>query len=141
LSSTEAAPRTVRARHDVRELRRFGLIVGGGFAVIGLWPLVIRGLAPRGWALGLAAVLLLPALLAPRLLAPAHRLWMALAEGLAWINTRILLSIVFFGVVTPMGVVMRALGRDPMRRGFDPRAATYRVPRQPRPATHMTRQF
>ena len=66
---------------------------------------------------------------------------MRLAEVLAWINTRILLSVVFFGMVTPMGLVMRWLGRDPMRRGFDRGAATYRVNRQPRPVTHLMRQF
>ena len=68
-------------------------------------------------------------------------LWMGLAEVLAWINTRLLLGVVFFGIVTPMGVVMRFLGKDPMRRKSDPSAVTYRVDRLPRPATHMMRQF
>jgi hypothetical protein len=138
LSSTEGKRRVARTR---RELRSFGLLVGGIFGVIGLWPLVVRGVGPRGWALAVGVALVVPALVAPRVLAPAHRLWMGLAEVLAWINTRLLLGVVFFGVVTPMGVIMRLFGKDPMRRGFDRGAATYRVGRWPRPATHMTRQF
>jgi hypothetical protein len=127
--------------NDRKQLRDFGLIVGGIFGAIGLWPLVWRREDPRLWALALAIVLVLPALVAPRILAPAHRAWMALGSALAWVNTRILLGAVFYGLMTPMGVVMRLFGHDPMRRRLDPAADTYRVRCQPRPAAHMTRQF
>ena len=80
-------------------------------------------------------------LVAPRILAPAYRVWMKLAEVLAWINTRILLGVVFFGVVTPIGLVMRLLGRDPMRRQLEPNGESIGSARVPRPATHMLRQF
>ena len=127
--------------HDVRQLRQFGLLVGGIFGLIGLWPLVWRHQSPRLWAVALAVALVLPALAAPRILAPAHRAWMALAEALAWINTRILLGVVFFGVVTPIGLLMRLRGRDPMHRQLEPAVESYRVRRTPRPGTHMQRQF
>jgi Saxitoxin biosynthesis operon protein SxtJ len=124
-----------------RQLRDFGLLVGGIFGVIGLWPLLWRQQSPRTWAMVLFAVLVLPALVAPPILAPAYRAWMKLAEVLAWINTRILLGAVFYGVVTPIGLVMRLLGRDPMHRQLDRQGESYRVGRVPRPATHMLRQF
>ena len=124
-----------------RQLRQFGLLVGGIFGLIGLWPLVWRHQSPRAWALVLAAALIGPALVAPRLLGPAHRVWMKLAEVLAWINTRILLGLVFYLVVTPIGLVMRLMKRDPMRRRYEPRGESYRVRCAPRPATHMLRQF
>ena len=123
------------------QLRNFGLIVGGIFGLIGLWPVVVRGGSLRLWAIALALALILPALVAPRILAPAHRVWMILGDGLGWVNTRIVLGLIFFGVVTPIGFVLRLRGRDPMRRGFDPGATTYRVPVRPRPGTHMMRQF
>jgi Saxitoxin biosynthesis operon protein SxtJ len=126
---------------DRRQLRDFGFIVGGIFGAIGLWPLLWRQDSPRLWALALAVALILPALAAPRVLTPAHRAWMALAEVLAWINTRIILGVVFYGVVTPIGLVMRLLGHDPMRRKLEPATESYRVRCQPRPGTHMTRQF
>jgi saxitoxin biosynthesis operon SxtJ-like protein len=127
--------------HDVRQLRHFGFLVGGIFGLIGLWPMLWRHQSPRLWALALTAILVLPALVAPRILAPVHRAWMALGEVLAWVNTRILLGLVFYGVVTPIGLVMRLTGRDPMRRQFEPAGESYRVRCVPRPATHMTRQF
>ena len=126
---------------DKKRLRQFGLVVGGIFAAIGLWPVLVRGQAPRLWAVALGVVLVVPALVLPRSLAPVHRAWMAAAEGLGWINTRILLSVLFYGLITPMGIVMRRLGHDPMQRRFAPGATTYRVPKPARPAVHMTRQF
>ena len=127
--------------NEVRQLRHFGLLVGGIFGLIGLWPLVWRHQNPRLWALALTVALVVPALIAPRVLAPVQRLWLKLGEGLAWINTRILLGLVFYGLITPMGVVMRLMGRDPMRRQLEPSGESYRIRCVPRPATHMTRQF
>jgi hypothetical protein len=123
------------------QLRHFGLIVGGIFGLVGLWPLVVRGSSVRPWAIGLAVALILPALVAPRVLGPAQRAWMALGNALGWVNTRIVLGLIFFGLITPMGLMFRLMGRDPLQRAFDPSATTYRVPRPPRPGTHMLRQF
>src|SRR5207253_144527 len=102
---------TMRAPDEKKKLRHFGLIVGGIFALIGLWPVVFRAQGPRLWALALAGALVVPALVLPRSLEHVYRLWMAAGEVLAWINTRIILSVVFYGLVTPMGIVMRSLGR------------------------------
>jgi Saxitoxin biosynthesis operon protein SxtJ len=129
------------ATYTRRQLRDFGLLVGGVFGVIGLWPLLWRQQSPRLWALALAVALVLPALVAPPILAPAYRAWMKLAEVLAWVNTRIVLGVVFYGVVTPIGLVMRLAGHDPMRRRFDQVGESYRVRCTPRPASHMMRQF
>ena len=126
---------------NVRQLRQFGLLVGGIFGLLGFWPLVWRHQSPRAWAVALAVALVVPALVAPRILRPAHRAWMKLADVLAWINTRILLGLVFFVVITPIGSVMRLLKHDPMRRQYEPSNDTYRVRRVPRPGTHMLRQF
>jgi Saxitoxin biosynthesis operon protein SxtJ len=126
---------------DAAQLRNFGLLVGGIFCAIGLWPAVIRGAGPRSWALVVGVLLLVPALLAPRLLAPVHRIWMTAGEALGWINTRILLGVVFYGLITPMGLIRRLRREDPMRRRHDPAAQSYRVPKPPRPGAHMNRQF
>jgi hypothetical protein len=131
----------LKHRDDKKQLRQFGLLVGGIFAAIGLWPVLVRAEVPRLWALALGVALVVPALVLPRSLIHVHRAWMAAAEALGWINTRILLSVIFYGLMTPMGIVMRRRRRDPMQRRFDPGATTYRVPKPSRPAVHMTRQF
>jgi hypothetical protein len=128
--------------HDKkRQLRHFGLIVGGIFAVIGVWPMVLRAEGPRVWALALALALVVPALVLPRSLTYVFRIWMAAGEVLGWINTRVILGLIFYGLVTPMGLIMRRFGRDPMLRRFEAGAETYRVLKESRPGAHMTRQF
>ena len=124
-----------------KQLRQFGLLVGGIFGVIGLWPMVWRHQPMRSWALVLAVALIVPGLVAPRILSPVHRAWMKLGEGLAWVNTRIILGLVFYIVVTPLGLLMRLVSHDPMRRQLERTGETYRLRCKPRPATHMLRQF
>ena len=124
-----------------KQLRQFGLLVGGIFGVIGLWPMVWRHQPMRSWALVLAVALIVPGLVAPRILSPVHRAWMKLGEGLAWVNTRIILGLVFYLVVTPLGLLMRLVSHDPMRRQLERTGETYRLRCKPRPATHMLRQF
>jgi saxitoxin biosynthesis operon SxtJ-like protein len=126
---------------DDKQLRSFGLLVGGIFGAIGLWPAIIRGQQPRLWAVALGVALVVPALVAPRTLRPVYRVWMTAGEILNWINTRIILGVVFYGLLTPMGLAMRRFGHDPMRRQSQPGADTYRVMRPPRPGAHMRRQF
>ncbi|HJT21822.1 MAG TPA: SxtJ family membrane protein [Nitrospira sp.] len=124
-----------------KTLRQFGLMVGGIFLLIGLWPFVWRQEPVRLWAVAIGGVLVLAGALMPQMLRHIYRGWMFVGHVLGWINTRIILGILFYGIVTPMAIVMKWMGRDPMRRGFDPEAQTYRVVRQPRPATHMRHMF
>lgn len=125
----------------VKDLRIFGLLVGGVFEVIAFWPMVWRGEGLRLWAVGLGTILVLLGLAAPRGLTPAYRGWKAVGHVLGKINTKILLGIVFFGIVTPTAVVIRALKRDPLRRTCDPNLDTYRVPRSEREGAHLYRQY
>lgn len=127
--------------NHTKQLRSFGLMVGGIFALIGVWPALWRGQPPRLWGLLLGGVLLVLALVWPRRLAQVYRLWMAGGEVLGWINTRLLLGVLFYGLFTPMGLLMRLRGKDPMRRTLTPEVDTYRVVRQPRPSSHMRHQF
>ncbi len=131
----------VSSAAETKQYRSFGLLVGGIFSLIGLWPAIFRNQNPRLWVILLAGLLVLPAAIAPSSLAPVHRIWMAVGESLGWINTRIILGVVFYGLLTPVGVVLRLMGKDPMHRRFDPNTDTYRVARQPRPGSHMTHQY
>src|SRR5262245_13393502 len=124
-----------------RQLRSFGLIVAAGFAVIAFWPFLFRGESTRDWALAVSFSLAAMAWVFPPVLKPFHRVWMFIGEALGWLNTRIILSILFYGVIVPLGAVRRALGHDPMRLKLEPDAKTYRVPRARRASSHMQRQY
>jgi hypothetical protein len=126
---------------DTKQLRTFALLVGGIFAVIGWWPVLWRGEVLRLWAVLLSVGLIVPGIVGPRSLGSVYRGWMILGHVLGWINTQILLGVIFFGLITPMGLVRRLLGKDSMRRSFEPEVGTYRVVREPRPSTHLRRPF
>jgi len=123
------------------QLRSFGFIVSGGFTVVAFWPLVWRHEDPRVWALILGVVLAAMAAIVPRALEPFHRVWMMLGERLGWVNSRIILSVVYYGVVVPVGLVRRVMGSDPMRRHFEPDAVSYKSTRARRPSSHMRHQY
>ena len=124
-------PEDVRGSSD----RSFGMVFAVVFALIGLLPLAFGG-ALRLWALLVAAAFLGIALAVPSLLAPLNRLWLRFGLLLHRIVSPLILGIMFFLVVTPMGLLMRALGKDPLRLRFDRHAASYwidRVPPGPEP--------
>ena len=104
-------------KRSLRAEREFGLIVGGLFVLLSLWWLY-RGkfLVAAQVALPLGAVLVLLGITYPRALVLANRGWMKFAEGLSLVSTRIILAFVFFGVLTPIGIIKRAMGWDPLRR-------------------------
>ena len=126
---------------DIKECRTFGLLVGGIFTLIGWWPVLFRSESPRMWAISIGGALVGLGLIFPASLIHVHRLWMKLGHVLGFINTRILLGVVFFALITPMGLAMRIFGKDTMGRRFDLEADTYRVVRTPRARMHMKNQF
>jgi len=130
-------------RKDVstKILRKFGWLVGGIFGLIGTWPLIFRGSPLRLWAIALAGFLILSASILPRILLPFYRGWMVLGHYLGWINTKIILGVLFYLVFTPVGAFRRLFSGDSMSRKYEPDASTYRVVRQPRPGAHMRQQF
>ena len=137
-SSTELAAR--RRRTEAGRLRSFGLVVGGALGVLALWPVLFRHQGPSRWLLAVAAALAATALALPASLKHVYRAWMAFGHALGWINTRILLFVIFYLVLTPLALVRRWLGKDSMRRSFEPDLETYRVKSTPRAETHMRRQ-
>jgi hypothetical protein len=98
-----------------RTITSFALIVSGALLAIAAYQRW-RGAEP--WVVltlvSIAAVLSLLSALAPSLLRPVYRGWMHFGEALGWLNTRILLTLVFFLVVTPIGLLMRLFGRSPI---------------------------
>ena len=127
---------------DDAGLRRFGLLLAAflvltlGLALPWLW-----GFALPWWPWALAGALAACAWLAPARLGPVYRYWMKFAAVLGWVNTRLLLALAFYLVLTPTALVLRALGRNPLARGFDPGAPSYRKRCRPRPADHLEKPF
>jgi len=106
-----------------------------------MWPFLFSNVEPRVWALVISAILIGAALINPQILKPAYKIWMRIGAILGWINTRIILAICFYAIIFPIGLVMKALGKDPILKSCDPTITTYRINRQLAPSHQMTKQF
>jgi hypothetical protein len=113
-----------------KELRVFALLEIVLFAVVA-WLIASRLGAPIVAAVIFAVALAIGAvgLCAPRLLRPVYVVWMLAVYPLGWLVSHVAMALVFYLVITAIGLIMRACGRDPMQRRFDLRARTYWKPR------------
>jgi len=114
------------------EVRKFGLMFSAICAGVALFSLY-RGGHAWPWFSGGAAFFLLSGLLARPVLRPIYVGWMKFAFFLGWINTRLILGIFFYLVLTPVGVIMRLTGWDPLARKIDRTVPSYWVQRKPEP--------
>lgn len=123
----DPVPRTespVRTASD----RQFGLVFAAVFLLVALHPLLAGGKV-RGWAALLSAGLAVAAFALPAMLAPANRLWTRLGDGLHRLVSPVALALLFFLVVTPTGLILRLLGKDPLRLKREPDAPSYWIRR------------
>ena len=119
-----------------RSGRVFAFTLAAGFAFVALvgWWRDMPTLARAGQILGAAS--LLAGLLIPGKLEPARRAWMAFGEALGRVTTPLMMGVVYYLILTPMGLVRRALVRRP------PSPASFWRPRDPLPPRErMERQF
>jgi hypothetical protein len=148
-----------------KELRNFALIMSGmiilffaivipwlwGHKMMFAWPHIVEKWPSVStywpfdmaiWPFIVGAILSFFGLVMPVILAPFFKLWMWLGEGLGWINSRIILTVVFYLLIMPMGVVMRLFGSDPMKRKLN-KDDSYRIIRSGAVPSkkHMERPF
>lgn len=111
-------------RSGRKELRSFSIILAVA-SLVAAWYVYRRGGMPPVYFLILSAGFGLAALLIPKFLVPLHKLWMGLGIVLGGIVSHIVLMLVFFFAVTPIGVLARVLGKDFLKRKLDKRAKSY----------------
>ncbi len=128
------------------ELRKFGLIMAVAATLLaGLaWYKGSQDLAVR--LISAAAVFSLAALTWKRALLPFYKVWMVIGGFLGFVNSHLLLALVFYVVFTPIGLVMRLFRRDPLERGFrnaSNSSESYWIRRETPllPNEHFERQF
>jgi len=127
------------------DLRKFGFIMGGMFALIfGLifpwigdktkdtWPI---------WPFIVMAVFWAIALVAPQILRPVNHIWIKIGNVLGFINSRIILGLMFFLMFFPIGMLLKVFGKDSMDRKLDKDADTYRKLSKVRNKEHLEKPF
>ena len=125
-----------------RDLRKFGLMVGGVFAVLGLLFLW-RHKAHYPYFLWPGVVLVLFGAILPRALKWIYIAWMSVAFVLGFVMAHVILALLFFFVITPMGLVARLVGKDFLSLKLDRAAKSYWIPRESKSksAADYERQF
>lgn len=121
--------------------RKFGVTLGLVLAFLSVWPLVHHH-APRWWLFAVALFLTGTGLIYPSALAPANRAWFKFGLALNTIVSPIVMGVLFFGAVVPVGFLLRKRGEDLLGLRRAPQAATYWDERTPGPAPGtMRKQF
>ena len=99
-----------------KQLRDFGFLIGFGLPLIIGWLIPsITGHAFRVWTLWISIPTLVIGVISPRILRNPYQRWIQLGHLLGYVNSRIILGIVFIVVLLPIAFVMRAFGYDPLR--------------------------
>jgi hypothetical protein len=127
---------------DRKGLREFGLVTGGIVAVLfGLFfPWLLDRPIPR-WPWVIFGVLTVMGLAAPMALNPVYRTWMKFGLLMSKVMTPLIMSIAFFLTITPIGFLMRVMGKDYMARRLDSSAKSYRVPSKATPPKRLEKPF
>jgi hypothetical protein len=111
----------------------------GALGIVALW----RGRESAPWCIIIAITFLLLALAAPPLLGPLNHAWRWISLRLSKAVNPLIMAVIFFAVVTPIGLLARFLGKDPLRLRFEAERPTYWIDRRSdrdRPSS-MTKQF
>lgn len=111
------------------ELRKFGITIGLVLGFLALWLLWKEKEGGAGLLVSAAAFIAL-GLTFPLSLKPIYLLWMTVAALLGWLMTRVILIVLFYLVVTPIGLLARLCGKDFLNTGFDRTAPSYWIVRK-----------
>jgi hypothetical protein len=122
----------IRWRPTSRELRQFGVMLAVLLGVSACWGRARGG--PFVAALGTASMIVtLLAWLRPQWLRTVYVTWMCVAFPIGWVVSHVLLAAIFYLLLTPLGFVLRWMGYDPLRRGWDSTRESYWEPRSTTP--------
>ena len=111
-----------------KELREFGLTLGIIFAVLGGWGFW-RHKPHVEYFLALSAALLVLAFAAPAFLKPFQKIWMSLALLMGWVMSRVILSVLFYGILTPLSLALHLSGKELLQKKWREKKDTFWVNR------------
>ena len=111
-----------------KEIRKFTLVIAIALGVIGSIVYYKSGnFDVVGWLWGIALLLLILGFILPSILRPIYRLWMLLAYFIGGVVCRVILTVLFYVVLTPTGLVLKLFGKDVLDKKFDKRRGSYWV--------------
>jgi len=127
---------------QVSSPRAFGIVFFIVFLAIAIWPIANEGTVHL-WSIMIAGLFLLLAIFIPDSLQPLNRTWFRFGLLLHKVVNPIIMGLLFFFTITPIAVIFRLIGKDPLNRNFDQKLETYWIERNPKELTSdsMKKQF
>jgi hypothetical protein len=119
-----------------KDIRTFGIGLAVILAVIGSLLFYKHRQTNYFWLYAVSGVLLVLALAAPNILAPIYKGWAKVANAIGWVNTRLLLALIYYLVFTPIGLLSRLLGKDLLDCKWQSQAKTYWISREGKTITN-----
>jgi multisubunit Na+/H+ antiporter MnhG subunit len=114
-----------------RDLVRFAYVIAGMLLVLAVLSYFLGRHSSRPlWLSGAAVVIIILSLRFHGVLKPLHTVWMIVAFTMGWIVSRIVLTLLFFFIITPIGLLMRFFGKDILQRKIDRQRRSYWIKRQ-----------
>ena len=129
----------IKSNIKISSNRNFGLVFFFIFLVVSIWP-ITHNESPRIWSAIISLAFLILVLTRSILLTPLNRLWTKFGIILGSIIAPIVMGVVFFLVITPIGLVMKIIGKDLLSIKYDKKKETYWVKRD-KPTSTMKQQF
>ncbi len=129
----------IKNKIKISSNRNFGLVFFIVFLIVGIWPLTNE--EPfRIWSVIISSVFLVLGLMNSKLLTPLNKLWFKFGMILGAIVAPVVMGVVFFLVITPIGIFMKIIGKDLLNKKYDKKKATYWIIRG-KPVSTMKQQF
>ena len=127
------------------DLRKFGFIMGTMFALIfgGLFPWIMDKTSETWpiWPFIVMAIFWLLALAIPESLRKVNEVWIKVGNVLGWINSRIILGVMFYLLIFPIGLLLKVFGKDAMDRKLESNSDSYRKISKVRDKAHLEKPF
>jgi hypothetical protein len=124
---------------DKRDLQVFGLIWSGIFLAITFYPL-IDGEKLRLWSLAISVIFISISLLKPNILKRFYIIWTKIGETIGGVISKVIMFVIYFALFTPVSILFKILGKDPLNREIDRDSSTYWIKREEQPES-MKNQF
>ncbi|MFH1878386.1 MAG: SxtJ family membrane protein [Candidatus Omnitrophota bacterium] len=113
-----------------RDLRQFGIVLGLLLGVLGAVSMFKGHYYRVPWFFGGSFVSLAAGIFFPRRLKPVYRVFIKIAHAIGWVNTRLILIVVYYFLLTPIGLLMRVFTKDPLNRKIDRGCGSYWIKRK-----------
>lgn len=114
-----------KQRNEIKDLKQFGSALAAILLVFGVINFLKGRIGFYPWFFGLSVVTILLVLVAPKCIKPIFIVFSKIGHAIGWVNSRIILALIYSIFVTPIAIVMKVIGRDPLNRKIDKKETSH----------------